>query len=159
MRVQNTIAAVRAFAGEGDFGSGAIELRSPGDQLLDALGASSTSNPRGICIAEAIAGYERVLQMQADFIFVAERGRDSALRVLRVGVADFFLGENQHAACRSEFNGGAKPASSAPMTRKSVSKEAAGIAPKLKYPQLLHSSQPTPSRRLKRPPRGGPVGM
>ena len=40
---------------------------------------------RGLFIAQAVAGLQRVVQMQADFIFVAQGRRDTALRVLRVG--------------------------------------------------------------------------
>ena len=42
--------------------------------------------------------------MQADFVVVAERGGDAALRILRVGFGDFALGQTQHAARGREFH-------------------------------------------------------
>ena len=50
VRVQNAAAAVRAFASEGDFGSGAVELRAPLDQLFDARRAFFHQNARGLFV-------------------------------------------------------------------------------------------------------------
>ena len=97
--MQHAAAAVRAFAGEGDLGAGAVELRAPLDQLLDARRPFFDQHARGLFVAQAVAGLQRVFQMQPDFIFIAERGRNAALRILRVGLRDFALGEAEHAAC------------------------------------------------------------
>ena len=106
MGVQHAVAAVRAFAGEGDLGAGAIELRAPLDQLFDARRAFFHQDARGLFVAQAVAGLQRVLQMQADFIVIAERGGDAALRVLRVGLRDLALGQTQHAARGRQFHRG-----------------------------------------------------
>ncbi len=91
--MQNAVAAVRAFAGERDLGSGAIELRAPLDQLLDARRTFFDQHARGFFVDQAVAGLQRVFQMKPDFVVIAERGGDSALRVLRVGLGDLALGE------------------------------------------------------------------
>ena len=66
----------------------------------------------GFRVAQPVAGVQRVLQVQADFVFIAERGGDSALRPLRIGVSDFPLGQHNHAAGRRQFDGGAQPGNS-----------------------------------------------
>ena len=91
--VQNAVAAVRAFARERELGSGAIELRAPLDQLFDARRTFFDQHARGFLVDQAVAGVERVLQMQRNFVFIAEGGGDSALRVLRVGFGHLTLGE------------------------------------------------------------------
>src|SRR5579864_3109213 len=105
VRVKNAIAAVRAFAAEGQLGAIAIKLRSPCDQLFNTLGSIFHQDPGGFGIAQAIARVERVLQVQADFIFVAEGGSNSALGKLRVRFGDFSLCQNQNAAGRRKFDG------------------------------------------------------
>src|SRR5258708_17111726 len=102
--MQNAIAAVSAFAPKGELGSVAIKLSTPRDQLLNALRGFFDEDLGGLGIAEAIAGIQGVLQMQADFIFVAESGSNASLGVLRAGVSDLPLGENEHAASWSQFN-------------------------------------------------------
>ena len=66
MSVQHAVAAVRAFAGEGDLGAGAIELRAPLDQLFDARRAFFDQDARGFFVAQSIAGLQRVFQMQTE---------------------------------------------------------------------------------------------
>src|SRR5581483_5286451 len=55
VRVQNPIAAVRAFAPECQLGAVAVELSSPGDQLFDPLGCVLDQNLGGFRIAEPVA--------------------------------------------------------------------------------------------------------
>ena len=61
MRVQNAIAAVRAFARESELVAFAIELRAPFDQLLDGGGAFLHQSAYRGAVAQAVAGVERVL--------------------------------------------------------------------------------------------------
>ena len=56
--MQNARAAVSAFASEGKFGSGAVKLRAPGNQVLDALRTFFNQNADGFRIAEAVTGLE-----------------------------------------------------------------------------------------------------
>jgi len=110
--VQNAIAAMRAFAGEGKFGSVAIELGAPLNQFIDPLGTFFDENLGSFDVAQSVAGVERVLKVESDFIFVAERGGDSALGILRSGVGDFAFGEDNDAAGWSQFDGGPQPGDS-----------------------------------------------
>ena len=106
--MQHAVAAVRAFAGKGDLGAGAVELGAPLDQLFDAGRTFLDQHARGLFVAQAVAGLQGVFQMQADFIVVAERGGDSALRVLRVGFGDFALGQAEHASGGGKLHRGAQ---------------------------------------------------
>ncbi len=98
MCVQDAVATMGAFASEREFGPIAIELCSPGDELFNALRSFFDENARGLLIAKAVAGNECVLQVQADFIFVAERGGDASLCILCSRLLDFKLGEDEHAS-------------------------------------------------------------
>jgi hypothetical protein len=98
VRVQNAIAAVRSFAAERQFGAFAIELSTPANQLFNSLWSILNQNARRIGIAKTIAGVECVLQVQADFIFVAECGGNAALRELGAGVCNFAFYQHEHAA-------------------------------------------------------------
>jgi hypothetical protein len=106
--VENAVATVRAFAGESDLGSGAVELRAPLHQLLDARRALFDQHAGGLLVDQAVAGLQRVFEMKRNFVVIAERSGDSTLRILRVGFGDFTLGEAENAAGGSEFHGGAK---------------------------------------------------
>src|SRR5215470_3275976 len=79
MRVQNPITAVRALATECQLCTFAIELRAPRNQLLNSLRCVLDQNTRRCWIAQPVAGIQRVLEMQADFIFVAKRRGNSSL--------------------------------------------------------------------------------
>src|SRR5437660_7222250 len=108
MRVQNTVTAVRSFAREGQLCSLAVKLRSPFDQLLDAIRAFLHQNVGRIRIYNTVAGIDRVLQVKADFIFITESDRDSSLRVLRVGFSKLLLGQHQDLPSLRKLNGGAQ---------------------------------------------------
>ncbi len=103
--VQHAVAAVRALAGEGELGALLIELRAPLDQFLDAQRAFLDEDARRVAVAEAVAGNQRVLQVQADLVLVAERDSDAALGVLRVRFAEFELGQTEHAPIGRQLNG------------------------------------------------------
>ena len=106
--MQNAVAAVSAFAAENELGAAAIELRTPGDQLFNASRAFLHKRFHRFREAQAVAGDQRILQVQADLIFVAEGRRNTSLRILRVGIRDFFLGKHKNSPSVGEFNGGAQ---------------------------------------------------
>src|SRR6185437_4147118 len=112
MGVQNAVAAVRAFTTESEFGTVAVELRSPGDEFLDPFGGVLDQNFCCFRIAETVACIQRVLQVQADFILVAERRSYPALRILRAGIGDLAFREHQHTTRGSEFDRRAQPCDS-----------------------------------------------
>ena len=103
--MQHAVPAVRPFASEHELGAVAIELRAPGNQLLDARRPLFHQDFHRIGITQAIAVAESVLQVQADFIFVAERG-NSTLGILRVGVGNFFFRQHEHTTSFRQFNRG-----------------------------------------------------
>ncbi len=106
--VQHAVAAVRAFAGEGDLAAGPIELCAPLDQLLDANGTFFDEHPCGCFVTEAVTGFKGIVEMQADFVVIAERGCDTTLGVLSVRFRDFALGQAQDPSRRRQFNRGAQ---------------------------------------------------
>ena len=112
MGMQNTVSAVSPLAPESELGSVTIELSTPGNQFLDPLGGIFHQNTRSGFVAQAIAGVEGVLEMQADFVFVAESCGNSSLRKLRAGVGDFTLDEHDNASGGREFDGGTQPGDS-----------------------------------------------
>ena len=104
--VQDTRAAVRTLTGERQLGPGAVEFRSPGNQLLDALGAFLHQHLGRFGVAEAVAGVERVLKVEADFVFVAEGRGNPALGILGVGFRQLAFGEHEHTSGGGELDGG-----------------------------------------------------
>src|ERR1051326_4967397 len=83
MRMQDAVAAVRRLTCESQLGSLAVELRSPLDQLLNPVRPFFHQDARGVGVHDPITRVDGVLKMQADLVFVAQRYRDAALRVLR----------------------------------------------------------------------------
>ena len=108
MRVEDARAAVRGFTRESEFGAGTIEFGAPLDELGDVLRAFFDQESDGFGAAEAVACAEGVLFVQPNFIFVAERDGDAALRPGGGGVAESGFGEDEDAARAAEFNGGAQ---------------------------------------------------
>src|SRR4051794_26536006 len=102
--MQYAATAMRTFARKGDFCSGAVELGAPLDQLLDAGWSFLDQYARGLFVHQAIAGPKRVFQVKSDFIFIAERGRNSPLCILSVGLGHFALGKAQDAARGRELH-------------------------------------------------------
>src|ERR1700685_228161 len=84
IRMQHPVAAVRAFARERDLGSGTVELGAPLHQLLDAAWTFLDQHAGGLFVDQSVAGLQRVLEVERNFVVIAERGGNSALRVLRV---------------------------------------------------------------------------
>ncbi len=98
--MQNAIVAPCAILAENKF----CISGSPGDQLLDSLDAFLNQNFCGGLMAKTVARSQRVLQMQADLVLVAE---SVGTVVLRVGGRDgIFLGENEHTSCSGQFDRG-----------------------------------------------------
>src|SRR5262245_19909794 len=108
MRMKNARAAVCCFACEGELCSGAIKFGAPLDQLRDVFGTFFDEQSDGFGTAEAIAGGNGVLFVEADFIFVAECDCDAALRVGSGGFAEIGLCEYKNSAGGAEFDGGAQ---------------------------------------------------
>src|SRR5690349_18475273 len=106
--MENSIAAMRAFAPEGEFGAFAIKLRAPGDQLFNALGRFLDKDLCRLGIAEPIPRVERVLQVKADLVLVAERRSYAALRILRAGICDLAFRQHQDASGGRKLNGRAQ---------------------------------------------------
>ncbi len=101
-----------AFASKGKLGAFAVELRAPPDQFFDPFRSILDQDLRGVGIAKPIAGVERVLQVQADFVFVAEGRGDPALRQLCARIRNFALGKHKNAPGGGQFNGGAQSGNS-----------------------------------------------
>ena len=109
VRMQDAIAAVRAFAGQHELPVFAVEVRTPAQQFLHALRAFLHQHARRFAIHQAIAGVDGVFQMQRDVFFAAHRDGDAALRVVGVRFAEGFLGHDQDAgSVRSQANRGAQ---------------------------------------------------
>ena len=109
MSMQDAVTAVRRLARKRQLGSFAIKLRSPIDQLLDTLRTFFHQDVRCFDVHESVTGVNRVLQVQADFIFVAQCDGDSTLGILRGRFSQFLLGQHQHFAGFSQSNGRAQP--------------------------------------------------
>ena len=103
VRVQNAIAAMGAFPGESNLGPGPVELGAPLNQFLDALRPFFNQDAGGLCVAQTIARLECIVEMNADFVIIAEGCGDAPLRILGVGLCNFALGETQHTAGGGEF--------------------------------------------------------
>src|SRR5271169_3290644 len=104
--MQDPATTVSSFAGEGDFGARTVELSAPLDQLLDADWAFFDQDTCGLSVTQSVAGFEGVVEMQADLVVVTERSRDATLGVLGVGLGHFTLGKAENASCRREFHRG-----------------------------------------------------
>ena len=109
MRVQDAVAAVRAFARQHQLARCfAIEVRAPAQQFFDAQRTLFHQHPRGLAIHQPIAGVDRVFQMQRDVLIAAHGDGDAALRVVGVRFAQRLLGDHQDPAGPGQPNSGAK---------------------------------------------------
>ena len=106
MGVQNAIAAMRAFTSKSELGALAVKFGAPLNEFLDAPGGVLDEGFGSFNIAQAVAGDESVLQVQADFVFIAEGGGNSALGELGIGIGNLTLGEDGHASRGRQFDGG-----------------------------------------------------
>src|SRR6266702_636740 len=107
MRVQHSIAAMCAFAGERQLGALAVELRTPLDQLLNACWTFFDQHAGGVRITQTVAGIQRVLQVEADFIFIAQGRGNSTLRILCVALVPLTFGKAEHGPMAAQFDCGA----------------------------------------------------
>jgi hypothetical protein len=105
--VENAGAAVSGFTGEGELGACTIEFGAPFDELGDVLGAFFDEEGNGFGTAEAIAGVEGVLLVEANFVFVGEGDGNAALRVGGGGFVEIGFGEDEDRAGLAELDGGA----------------------------------------------------
>ena len=109
VRMQDAVAAVRAFAGECQPGSLAVELRAPVDELPDGSGSFLHQGAHRRAVAEAVSRVQRVPLVQFHLIVVAQSDGDPALRIFGGGFPEAVLGDHQHLARLSQFDGGAQP--------------------------------------------------
>jgi hypothetical protein len=82
------------------------------NQFLDSVGSVFYEYLGSYWVAEAVAGLQRVLEMEADFVFIAQCGGDATLRPLGIRVGDLALGENRYRASGSEIDGSAQAGNS-----------------------------------------------
>src|SRR5262250_2428372 len=83
MRMKNPRPAVRGFTRESQLCSGAVELGTPFNQLRDVFGAFLDEQRHRFGATKPVSRVDRVLFVQADFVFVAEGYGDATLRVGR----------------------------------------------------------------------------
>ena len=102
--VENSRTAVGSLARKSEFGSCAIEFRTPFDELSDVLGAFLHKDVDGFGITEAISGVDSVLLVNPDLVLVAEGDSNATLRVGRCGLAKIRFGKDQHRAGLTQFN-------------------------------------------------------
>jgi 3-dehydroquinate synthase len=109
LRVQHAMAAMSALAREQQLAAFSIECSSPGDQLLDCSGTLLDKRAHGLNIAQPIAGEQRVLLMQLDFVVIAERDSDATLRILRRRLEQAVFCDDKNPAMRGQLNCRTKP--------------------------------------------------
>ena len=114
MRVQDTIAAVGSLAGKGELRAASIEFRTPPHELLDSSEPLFDEDPGGIRINQAVAGFEGIPEVQADFILIAEGGGNPALRVARVALAQLTFRDAQDPPVGRKIDAGAQPGDACP---------------------------------------------
>src|SRR5438270_11522188 len=108
MSVQHAISTVCTFTGEGQLGAGAVEFRTPLDQLFDTQRPFFNEHACRFGIDDAVAGVERVLEMKLDLVFIAEGNGDAALGISGVALGMLSFDDDKHTSRRSEFDRGTK---------------------------------------------------
>jgi hypothetical protein len=83
VRVENAVAAVRAFPGEQQLRSLPVERGAPFDQLLNGGGSILNQRSNGVHVTEAVSRVQSVLFVEIDFVVVVESCGDSTLRIFR----------------------------------------------------------------------------
>ena len=109
VRVQHAVAAVRALPGERELRPFAVELRAPGDQLLDRARPFFHQGPHRRAVAKAVARVERVLLVEFHFVVVAQGHRNPALGVFGGRLLKALLGQHEDTPCFRQFDGGTQP--------------------------------------------------
>ena len=107
-RTEDAAAAVRGFVGEGELAADLVEAGAPGDQLANAARPLLHEHAHRIAPAEAVARFQRVVQMEGDVVFFAEGDRHAALRMDRAAFQRIALGQHQHPAVPAQFDRRAK---------------------------------------------------
>src|SRR6266480_2390782 len=110
--MQNAIAAVRFFASERQLRALAAKLRAPLNQFFNAFRSIFHQCPCCLGIAETITSVQRVLKMQADLVFIAQRGRNPTLRQLRGRILDLTFSQHYYASSARQFNRGTQTGNS-----------------------------------------------
>jgi hypothetical protein len=107
--VEDAVAAVRAFAGEGElrvFTFFAIEFGAPADEVLYGGWALLDKGVDGVLVAESVAGVEGVVFVERDLVIVAERDGDAALGVFGRRLAQGVLGHDENGSGLRQFDCG-----------------------------------------------------
>src|SRR6266700_3056483 len=102
--MQYAIAAVRSFASERQLRALTVKLRPPLNQFFNAFRSVFHQCPCCLGIAETITSVQRVLKMQADLVFIAQRGRNPTLRQLRGRTLDLTFSQHYYASSVLQFN-------------------------------------------------------
>src|ERR1700758_4066570 len=100
LRVQNSTASVGIFQSEYQLCS---MMLSPCDQFVNALRRFFQQEFHRSQIANPIARRDRILQVQTDFIFIAQPGR-IAFWIIRLEAGEFFLGKHKHTSGLGQCN-------------------------------------------------------
>jgi hypothetical protein len=100
--MEQAAALVSGFGAEDKLRSASV--RSPGNQFLDPLGSFFHQNLNRRGIAQAVAGIECVLQMERNFVFVAQYGAQSVLRRRAMRLGYLFFREDEHTSGSRQFN-------------------------------------------------------
>ncbi len=96
---------MRGFPRECQFRAGAVEFGAPFDELRDVLRTLFDKQRHGFGAAKAVTRVDGVLLVKADFVFVAERDSDAALRPGRCGIAQKRFGQHEDASRVAKFDG------------------------------------------------------
>lgn len=113
-RAKNTATAMRGFPRKCEFPPGLVELRSPVDELLNAIRPFLHKNTYCLSAAQPMARLHRIRQMDGDIVLFAQRDRNTALCEDRIALERMPFGEHDHSPDPAEFQRGTKPGHSAP---------------------------------------------
>ena len=103
--VQYPVAAAGALACEQQLAFLGRLQRGPANEFLDAFRSFFEQHFHGFDVAETVARAQRVLQMETDFVLIAEQRPVRRYRRL----ASLTFGQDDDGACLRQFNGGPQP--------------------------------------------------
>ena len=107
VRVQDTVAAVRAFARESEPPvRRAVERGAPFDELPDARGPLLHERAHSRSVAQPVARAQRVGLVQLRRVVIGHRHRHAALCIFRGGLAQRVLGHYQYGTGGGQLDGG-----------------------------------------------------
>ena len=133
MRMQNPRQAVRAFARPHQL-AGPRARSNPvphAQQLLHPPRPLLHQDRRCLSIHQAIAGRNRVCQMQRHVLLAAHRHGDPTLRIRGIRLGQAFLGDHQNAACFGQGYRGPQPCNPTTHHQKINSAHCLRLAPSL----------------------------